>query len=140
MSYKDKLNPWCIIRPVSDVQPQIVGRFRRRSDAEGHLQILKRMIPNVSYEIMFDIAPEDIDTEDLTPQPPSLQGKGELDLDSPLSNKAAPLSSPRRAGLIRFPETRPEFKLRRHSPSRLKTTQIVIFSPLERTLAMRQGF
>jgi hypothetical protein len=84
MSYKDKLNPWCIIRPVSDVQPQIVGRFRRRSDAEGHLQVLKRMIPNVSYEIMFDIATEPTGTEDLTPQPPSLQGKGELDLDSPL--------------------------------------------------------
>jgi hypothetical protein len=42
------------------------------------------MIPNIPFEIMFDIAPEDIDTEDLTPQPPSLQGKGELDLDSPL--------------------------------------------------------
>jgi hypothetical protein len=37
------------------------------------------------------------------------------------------------AGLIRFPETRPEFKLRANSQSRLKTTQIVIFSPLERT-------
>jgi len=37
---------------------RIVGRFRRRSDAEGHLQILKRMIPNVPFEIMFDVTPE----------------------------------------------------------------------------------
>jgi len=107
MSYKDKLNPWCIIRPVSDVQPQIVGRFRRRSDAEGHLQVLKRMIPNVSYEIMFDIAPEDINPEDLTPPTPlpcvseaaRSAGRGELDSSSPLSNKAAPLPSHTRGGL-----------------------------------------
>src|SRR4028118_906409 len=82
MSYKDKLNPWCIIRPVSNVQMRIVGRFRRRSDAEGHLQVLKRMIPTVPFEIMFDIASED--TEDLTPQPPSLAGKGEPDSNSSL--------------------------------------------------------
>ncbi len=71
MSYKDKLNPWCIIRPVSDVQMRIVGRFRRRVDAEGHLKILKQLIPNVPFEIMFDITPEDTNLEDLTPQPPS---------------------------------------------------------------------
>ena len=87
MSYKDKLNPWCIIRPVSNVQMRIVGRFRRRSDAEGHLQILKRMIPNVPFEIMFEITPEH--TEDLTPQlltkaPASLRGKGEHESNSPL--------------------------------------------------------
>ena len=79
MSYKDKLNPWCIIRPVSNVQMRIVGRFRRRVDAEGHLRILKQLIPNVPFEIMFDIASED---EDLTPQPPSLAGKGEPDSNS----------------------------------------------------------
>jgi hypothetical protein len=81
MSYKDKLNPWCIIRPVSDVQMRIVGRFRRRVDAEGHLKILKQLIPNVPFEIMFDITPED---EDLTPQQGSLQGKGEHESSSPL--------------------------------------------------------
>lgn len=82
MTYRDKLNPWCIIRPVSTVQMRIVGRFRRRSDAEGHLQILKRMIPNVPFEIMFDINPEH--TEDLTPQPLSLAEKGEHESNSPL--------------------------------------------------------
>ncbi len=84
MTYKDKLNPWCIIRPVSNVQMRIVGRFRRRSDAEGHLQVLKRMIPNIPFEIMFDITPEPTGTEDLTPPPPSLHGMGVIDLDSPL--------------------------------------------------------
>ncbi len=99
MTYKDKLNPWCIIRPVSNVQMRIVGRFRRRSDAEGHLQVLKRMIPNVPFEIMFDMATEH--TEDLTPQQGSLAGKGEHESNSPLSNKAAPLPSPTRGGLGR---------------------------------------
>ncbi|HEY9903892.1 MAG TPA: hypothetical protein V6D43_15950 [Candidatus Sericytochromatia bacterium] len=96
MTYKDKLNPWCIIRPVSNVQVRIVGRFRRRSDAEGHLQVLKRMIPNVPFEIMFDMATEY--TEDLTPQQGSLVGKGEHESNSPLGNKAAPLPSPTRGG------------------------------------------
>jgi hypothetical protein len=39
--------------------------------------------------------------------------------------------------------THPEFKLRRHSSSPLKWTEIVVeeaFTPLERTLAMTQGF
>ena len=84
MSYKDKLNPWCIIRPVSDVQMRIVGRFRRRVDAEGHLKILKQLIPNVPFEIMFDVTPEDTESEDLTPQQGSLRGKGEHESNSPL--------------------------------------------------------
>ncbi len=84
MTYKDKLNPWCIIRPVSNVQMRIVGRFRRRSDAVSHLQVLKRMIPIVTFEIMFVIASEDTASEDLTPQPPSLAGKGEHESNSPL--------------------------------------------------------
>jgi hypothetical protein len=77
MTYKAQLNPWCIIRPFPNMQSQIVGRFRRRVDAEGHLKILKRLIPNVSYEIMFDITPEEADSEDLAPpSAPSLRGKG----------------------------------------------------------------
>ena len=83
MSYKDKLSPWCIIRPVSNVQMRVVGRFRRRVDAERHLKILKRMIPNVPFEIMFDITPEDTTLEDLTPPSPSLAGKGEHEPNFP---------------------------------------------------------
>ncbi len=87
MTYKDKLNPWCIIRPVSDVQMRIVGRFRRRVDAEGHRKILKQLIPNVPFEIMFDITSEHSDSEDLTPQQSSLLGKGEPDSNSPLKSR-----------------------------------------------------
>jgi hypothetical protein len=85
MSYKDKLNPWCISRPMSDVQMRIVRRFRRRVDAEGHLKILKQLIPNVPFEIMFDIPSEHTDSEDLTPPTPlPSQGRGSETL-TPLS-------------------------------------------------------
>jgi hypothetical protein len=67
MTYKEQLFPWCIIRPFPNMRTQIVGRFRNRGDAEGHLRVLKRMIPGVSYQIMFDITPERTDSEDLTP-------------------------------------------------------------------------
>jgi hypothetical protein len=43
----------------------IVGRFRRRVDAEGHLQVLKRMMPTVPFEIIFDVTPEQTDSQDI---------------------------------------------------------------------------
>jgi hypothetical protein len=48
------------------------------------------MIPSVAYQIMFDITPEDSDTEDLTPPTSSLKlrlpckGMGEKDIGSPI--------------------------------------------------------
>ena len=63
MTYAERLNPWCIIRPVSHVQMRIVGRFRRRVDAEGHLQVLKRLMPNVPFEIMFDVPQAETELE-----------------------------------------------------------------------------
>ncbi|HAA26959.1 MAG TPA: hypothetical protein DCE56_03805 [Cyanobacteria bacterium UBA8553] len=61
MTYLERLHPWCIIRPFPTMGSKIVGRFRRRVDAEGHLQILKRMIPTVPFEIMFDMPLENIE-------------------------------------------------------------------------------
>lgn len=55
MTYKDKLFPWCIINPRPGLHTRIVGRFRSRSDAEGHLQLLRRLIPHLHFEIMFDV-------------------------------------------------------------------------------------
>ena len=85
MTYKAQLYPWCIIRPFPNMRVQLVGRFRNRSDAEGHLRILKRLMQNVPYQIMFDITPEDL--ENLTPpNPPSLpeDGKAKLPSSTPL--------------------------------------------------------
>jgi hypothetical protein len=62
MSYLERLNPWCIIRPFPDMRSLIVGRFRRRVDAEGHLQILKQLMPTVPFAIMFDVPPDELET------------------------------------------------------------------------------
>jgi primosomal protein N' (replication factor Y) len=43
------------------------------------------MIPDVPFEIMFDITPEDTTSEDLTPPAPlPYKGMGEPDSNSPL--------------------------------------------------------
>ncbi len=86
MTYKNTLTPWCIIRPFPNMRSRIVGRFRRRVDAEGHLRILKQMIPHVRFEIMFDITPdpsEEAEKADLIP-PTSLPCKGMGESGSPL--------------------------------------------------------
>ena len=80
MTYKQQLFGWCIIRPFPNMRTQIVGRFRRRSDAEGHLRVLKQIIPGVPYEIMFDITPEDL----TPPAPLPCEGRGEPNSNSPL--------------------------------------------------------
>lgn len=59
MNYQDKLTPWKIVRLQSNLQHIIVGRFRRRGDAEGHLRILKRMMPELQFIIVFDVGDED---------------------------------------------------------------------------------
>jgi hypothetical protein len=102
MNYKAQLYPWCIIRPFPNMRTQIVGRFRNRNDAEGHLRVLKRMIPTVAYQIMFDITPEESDTEDLSPNP-SPPRRGELDSGSPLPFKGTG-ALVRRAGGVRSTE------------------------------------
>lgn len=55
MTYNTQLFPWCIIRPQSNMKQKIVARFRRRSDAEAHLQILKQLLPTTTHTIIFDI-------------------------------------------------------------------------------------
>ena len=58
MSYLDKLHPWCIVRHLPNLQNPIVARFRRRNDAEAHLQVLQRLMPNAEFSIIFDVTPE----------------------------------------------------------------------------------
>ncbi|ABA22869.1 conserved hypothetical protein [Trichormus variabilis ATCC 29413] len=55
MTYLEKLNPWCIVGLLPNMQNRIVARFRRRSDAEAHLQVLRRLIPSVSFRLIFDV-------------------------------------------------------------------------------------
>lgn len=54
MSYQEKLSPWTIVRVLPDLQKIPVARFRRRGDAEGHLIILNRMMPQALFAIVFE--------------------------------------------------------------------------------------
>ncbi|HEY9636845.1 MAG TPA: hypothetical protein V6D14_25825 [Coleofasciculaceae cyanobacterium] len=65
MSYLERLHPWCIIRPLPDIRSLIVGRFRHRVDAEGHLRVLKQLMPTVPFEILFDVIPGQTDSQDI---------------------------------------------------------------------------
>jgi hypothetical protein len=53
-TYHNQLHPWCIIRCLPNAQTFIVARFRQRSNAEAHLQLLCQMAPAASYKIIFD--------------------------------------------------------------------------------------
>lgn len=64
MTYFNLLHPWCIIRSLPNLQGSVVARFRRRNDAESHLKIISRLIPSVTYEIIFDPAPEEKNNDD----------------------------------------------------------------------------
>jgi hypothetical protein len=54
MSYRDQLQPWCIIRCLPNAQTITVARFRRRSDAEAYLRTLRQLTPTASFRIVFD--------------------------------------------------------------------------------------
>jgi hypothetical protein len=69
MTYKHQLYPWCIIRQLPNMQRRVVCRLRNRSDAEGHLQVLRRLMPNLTFIIIFDITPEDDDPPTKQEQP-----------------------------------------------------------------------
>ncbi|NEO79029.1 hypothetical protein [Moorena sp. SIO4G3] len=55
MTYSQRLYPWAVVRLLPMMQRVLVGRFRNRSDAEGHMQALKRLMPDGKFIIVFDI-------------------------------------------------------------------------------------
>ncbi|NEO40321.1 MAG: SPOR domain-containing protein [Moorea sp. SIOASIH] len=66
MSYVQRLHPWVVVRLLPKMQRVVVGRFRNRSDAEGHMQALKRLMPDAEFIILFDIGqPIDEESEEM---------------------------------------------------------------------------
>ncbi len=53
-SYRNALYPWCVIRQLPRMQRVVVGRFRRRNEAEEFLSLLRRSNPDCTYYIVFD--------------------------------------------------------------------------------------
>ncbi|NEQ88014.1 MAG: hypothetical protein F6K26_51060 [Moorea sp. SIO2I5] len=72
MTYYHRLHPWAVVRLLpqamqrglggfpherlhQDMQRVVVARFRNRSNAEGHLKALKRLMPDAEFVIVFDV-------------------------------------------------------------------------------------
>ncbi len=53
-SYRDQLLRWCVLRVLPSGETQEVIRFRRHSDAEARVQILRRTHPEWNYTMGFD--------------------------------------------------------------------------------------
>ncbi|NEO44406.1 MAG: hypothetical protein F6K55_09825 [Moorea sp. SIO4A3] len=68
MTYRDRLSPWCIIKPLPKMQRIIVARFPRRTDAEAHLQVLRRLMPDMKYILVFHRDPEQEEINTLSPR------------------------------------------------------------------------
>lgn len=56
MTYRDNLKPWAIARLLPNkLQWVIIARYRNRSDADGHLQLLRRRVPQIRFHIIWDL-------------------------------------------------------------------------------------
>ena len=57
IAYQKRLYPWAIAKLMPNMQQAIVGRFRRRSDADGHLLCLRQLMPQVRLVIELTLIP-----------------------------------------------------------------------------------
>jgi hypothetical protein len=55
MAYKDSLKPWAVARQGQNLQWTIIARYKSRSDAEGHLLLLRQRVPNLEFKVVFDL-------------------------------------------------------------------------------------
>ncbi|MEQ9235797.1 hypothetical protein [Coleofasciculus sp. E2-BRE-01] len=54
MPYKERLYPWVLVRLLPKMQGVTVAQNRSRSDADGYLRILRRLMPNAQFVVMFN--------------------------------------------------------------------------------------
>ena len=54
MPYKDRLNKWLVVRLLPNMQRITVAHFFRHSDADGYLPIIRQLIPNAQFVIVFN--------------------------------------------------------------------------------------
>ncbi|NER28028.1 MAG: hypothetical protein F6J89_10425 [Symploca sp. SIO1C4] len=54
MPYRERLQPWVVVRLLSKMQNITVARFRNRSDAEGHFNAYRHLMPEAKFVVMFD--------------------------------------------------------------------------------------
>lgn len=54
MAYRERLTRWLVVRCLPGRHPVVVGRFRSRSDADGHQAFLSRQMPAEEFTVMFE--------------------------------------------------------------------------------------
>lgn len=57
MPYRERLVSWIVVQLFPDMQRVVRGRYYKRSDAEGHLAILQKQIPDQTFILIFDSTP-----------------------------------------------------------------------------------
>jgi hypothetical protein len=55
MTYKPCLKPWAIARLLPNQKWVIIGRYRSRNDADGHLQLCRLRVPKSPFKVVFDL-------------------------------------------------------------------------------------
>ena len=55
MTYKTCVKPWAVARLLPHQKWVIIGRYRRRNDADGHLQLCRLRVPNLQFKVVFDL-------------------------------------------------------------------------------------
>jgi hypothetical protein len=59
-AYNQQLHPWCIVQHLPEMQRRVVGRFRRRNDADAHMRALSRLSAVFQYSVIFDPSPSEL--------------------------------------------------------------------------------
>ncbi|NJM73775.1 MAG: hypothetical protein HC862_28685 [Scytonema sp. RU_4_4] len=54
-TYRTALAPWAVVQWFSPTQRTVMNRFRSRSDADGHLTILQRLMPEADLRVIVDV-------------------------------------------------------------------------------------
>lgn len=54
-TYRTTLAPWAVVRCFSPTERTVMSRFRSRSDADGHLAVLRRLMPEANLQVIVDM-------------------------------------------------------------------------------------
>lgn len=54
MPCKDRLNKWLVVRLLPNMQRITVAQFFKHSDADGYLRIIRQLIPNAQFVVVFN--------------------------------------------------------------------------------------
>ncbi|MEC4814518.1 MAG: hypothetical protein SAK29_14765 [Scytonema sp. PMC 1069.18] len=54
-TYLTMLSSWMVVHWLSPTERTVIARFRSRSDADGYLMILRRLMPKADLKVVFDL-------------------------------------------------------------------------------------